>query len=360
MKINNPKTDGISIWVGGKVSNARHEPMFSKLAIPFLPNNPPRWPEVVDAVKNLVDVYAKNARKHERMGEWIERIGWPRFFKIAEHPLHQVPHRRLHPRRRDLQALRAAQALGETDDRAGESDDVANAMFELVKSTHGKKNLKAMDLTKAMIEQFGDGLRQEAQCKLAIRQLIDSGRCIYSYVGGSYVTLPPGQRVRLAARRAAGTAESTGAGSLPAPALGIEHPTERGMPKLKATRKKTAKKKTGPQRTEEMVERHAAVAGDRARGDRHLHQLMEKTDNLLVRQIMEIIRNDSVQHHRVQQFIIDSLTRTPVHLKPEDLARDLGRDREARRRLEREIDRAGQEAAQRLHRSSSRRRSSTT
>jgi sulfite reductase beta subunit len=86
MKINNPKTDGISIWVGGKVSNARHEPMFSKLAVPFLPNNPPRWTEVVDAVVNLVDVYAKHARKHERMGEWIERIGWPRFFKLTGIP----------------------------------------------------------------------------------------------------------------------------------------------------------------------------------------------------------------------------------------------------------------------------------
>jgi len=86
VKINNAETDGISIWVGGKVSNARHEPMFSKLAIPFLPNNPPRWPEVVEAVANLVDVWSKHARKHERMGEWIERIGWPRFFKIAEIP----------------------------------------------------------------------------------------------------------------------------------------------------------------------------------------------------------------------------------------------------------------------------------
>lgn len=86
MKINNPKTDGISIWVGGKVSNARREPMFSKLAIPFLPNNPPRWPEVVEAVTNIVDVYAQHARKHERMGEWIERIGWPRFFKLTGIP----------------------------------------------------------------------------------------------------------------------------------------------------------------------------------------------------------------------------------------------------------------------------------
>jgi sulfite reductase beta subunit len=84
--INNAETDGISIWVGGKVSNARHEPMFSKLAIPYLPNNPPRWPEVVDAVVKLVNLFAENARKHERMGEWIERIGWPRFFELAELP----------------------------------------------------------------------------------------------------------------------------------------------------------------------------------------------------------------------------------------------------------------------------------
>jgi sulfite reductase beta subunit len=89
VKINNPEGDGISIWVGGKVSNARHEPMFSKLAIPFLPNNPPRWPEVVEAVVNIVNVYAKNARKHERMGEWIERIGWPRFFKLAGIPFNK-------------------------------------------------------------------------------------------------------------------------------------------------------------------------------------------------------------------------------------------------------------------------------
>ncbi len=44
-------------------------------------------------------------------------------------------------------------------------DDVANTMFELVKSTHGKKNLKAMDLTKAMIEQYGDACDKK-KCKL--------------------------------------------------------------------------------------------------------------------------------------------------------------------------------------------------
>jgi sulfite reductase beta subunit len=83
MPLNDPLNDGVSIWVGGKVSNARHEPMFSKLAIPYIPNNPPRWPEVTSAVKNIVELWAKNAHKYERLGEWIERIGWPKFFRMA-------------------------------------------------------------------------------------------------------------------------------------------------------------------------------------------------------------------------------------------------------------------------------------
>ena len=86
VKINNAATDGCSIWVGGKVSNARTTPKFSKLAVPFLPNNPPRWPEVVESVKKMVEVYAAGARKHERMGEWIERIGWPKFFELIDQP----------------------------------------------------------------------------------------------------------------------------------------------------------------------------------------------------------------------------------------------------------------------------------
>jgi len=86
IKIMDPVNDGVSIWVGGKVSNARTAPMFSRLAIPFISNNPPRWPEVTDAVKHLVEVWAANARDGERMGEWIGRIGWEKFFKITDLP----------------------------------------------------------------------------------------------------------------------------------------------------------------------------------------------------------------------------------------------------------------------------------
>ena len=70
-------------------------------------------------------------------------------------------------------------------------DEIADAMFDLIKSTYGKKNLKPMDVIKAMIDEFGDDACDKKMGKQAIRQLIDSGRCIYSYVGGSYVTLPP-------------------------------------------------------------------------------------------------------------------------------------------------------------------------
>jgi hypothetical protein len=70
-------------------------------------------------------------------------------------------------------------------------ETVAEEMYKLVEECLGKKNLKATDLTKAMIAKFGEGECSKDDCKHAIRQLIDSGRCVYSYFGGSYITLPP-------------------------------------------------------------------------------------------------------------------------------------------------------------------------
>ena len=74
---------------------------------------------------------------------------------------------------------------------AANVNEVANAMYAMVKDYHGKKNLKATDLTKAMIEKFGEDNCDKALCKLAIRQIIESLKCTYSYVGGSYIVLNP-------------------------------------------------------------------------------------------------------------------------------------------------------------------------
>lgn len=86
MEIHDPAYDGVAIVVGGKVGNLRSNPKFSKLAVPFIKNNPPRWPEVTTAVKKILDAYVAGARKHERVGEWIDRIGWEKFFKVTGLP----------------------------------------------------------------------------------------------------------------------------------------------------------------------------------------------------------------------------------------------------------------------------------
>jgi hypothetical protein len=67
---------------------------------------------------------------------------------------------------------------------------LADDMYAMVTETQGKKNLKAGDLTKAMIAKYGESNCTKDDCKLAIRQLMESGRCVYSYFGGSYITLP--------------------------------------------------------------------------------------------------------------------------------------------------------------------------
>jgi hypothetical protein len=71
-----------------------------------------------------------------------------------------------------------------------EIEALAEAMYQMVAEYQGKKNLKAGDLTKAMIAKFGEQECSKDQCKKAIRSLMDSGRCVYSYFGGSYITLP--------------------------------------------------------------------------------------------------------------------------------------------------------------------------
>ena len=47
--------------------------------------------------------------------------------------------------------------------------------------------------------------------------------------------------------------------------------------------------------------------------------IIEESDNGLVRMIMSIIRHDSLMHHRVQQFLIDSITDADVPVSRDDL-----------------------------------------
>lgn len=86
MQINDPEHSKLAIWVGGKHSSTRTKPTFHKLVVSNLPNNAPRWPEVAETVKKILKAYKEDGRPWERMSEWIDRIGWPRFFELTGLP----------------------------------------------------------------------------------------------------------------------------------------------------------------------------------------------------------------------------------------------------------------------------------
>jgi hypothetical protein len=69
-------------------------------------------------------------------------------------------------------------------------EEVAEAMFKMVKDTMGMKKWKATDLTKGAIELFGEDRCNKALCKEAIKELVNSGRLVYTYFGGSYLEIP--------------------------------------------------------------------------------------------------------------------------------------------------------------------------
>ena len=62
-------------------------------------------------------------------------------------------------------------------------------MYSMVKDSMGIKKLKPGDLIKGMIEAYGDEVDKKL-CKSAIRKLVDSGKCVYTYFGGSFLEIP--------------------------------------------------------------------------------------------------------------------------------------------------------------------------
>ena len=48
-------------------------------------------------------------------------------------------------------------------------------------------------------------------------------------------------------------------------------------------------------------------------------KVIEKTENPIVRLVMEIIQRDSEMHYRIQELIIDTLEKSTISLTPEEL-----------------------------------------
>ena len=71
-----------------------------------------------------------------------------------------------------------------------EKEEIEQKIYALVEKSVGKKKLKSSDIQKTISADAGV-TRDEV--KAALRVLIDSGKLIYTYFGGSFVEIPPQQ-----------------------------------------------------------------------------------------------------------------------------------------------------------------------
>ncbi|MDP3182818.1 MAG: hypothetical protein Q8M54_08390 [Desulfobaccales bacterium] len=74
--------------------------------------------------------------------------------------------------------------------------ELVEHIYKMVEAASGKRQLKASDLWKAVLKEHSELDKKDVQT--AIKELIDGGRCVYTYFGGSYVELP---RVEAAAKK---------------------------------------------------------------------------------------------------------------------------------------------------------------
>ena len=79
-------------------------------------------------------------------------------------------------------------------------------------------------------------------------------------------------------------------------------------------------KPTGPERVENMVKVLQNWQKLEVKAIDDMAAIMEEVENPLVRLIMGVIHHDSQMHHKVQQFLIDSVTVADVPVTREDLA----------------------------------------
>ncbi|MDA8421732.1 MAG: hypothetical protein M0Z89_00160 [Nitrospiraceae bacterium] len=64
--------------------------------------------------------------------------------------------------------------------------EVQKKVYEMVEKMQGKKKLKPKDISNAL---EAEGATKE-EVKAALRELIDGGKLVYSYFGGTAVEIP--------------------------------------------------------------------------------------------------------------------------------------------------------------------------
>lgn len=68
-------------------------------------------------------------------------------------------------------------------------DQLKEDIYQVVAESAGKKKLKAKDIIKEMGARHGDGVSKD-DVKAAIKDLMDTGKLVYGYFGGSSIEIP--------------------------------------------------------------------------------------------------------------------------------------------------------------------------
>jgi len=69
-----------------------------------------------------------------------------------------------------------------------DNEEIGKKIYELVEKSVGKKKLKSSDIQKQI--SANEGVTRD-EVKAALKVLVDDGKLIYTYFGGSFVEIPP-------------------------------------------------------------------------------------------------------------------------------------------------------------------------
>ncbi|HEX2987445.1 MAG TPA: 4Fe-4S binding protein [Chloroflexota bacterium] len=73
---------GVAIAVGGCSGNSSSGPRLARLLVPFLSiEDPMECDGVIDVVDRVLKVWTDGAESGERLGDFIDRVGWPAFLR---------------------------------------------------------------------------------------------------------------------------------------------------------------------------------------------------------------------------------------------------------------------------------------
>ena len=71
---------GVAVAVGGMASNTSRGPRLARLLVPFIPlESPFECGAVLEVIERVIDVWKRRGHLGERLGDFVDRIGWPSF-----------------------------------------------------------------------------------------------------------------------------------------------------------------------------------------------------------------------------------------------------------------------------------------